>query len=49
MLELKKGVDILSTVGGVNSIEDAKKLFATKLDRTNLDRLFKISNEEAPA
>ena len=47
MLELKKGVDILSTVGGVNSIEDAKKLFADKLDSTNLDRLSRISNEEA--
>ena len=47
MLELKKGVDILSTVGSINAIEDAKSLFAEKLDAENLDKLSKIQNEEA--
>ncbi len=47
MLELKKGVDILSAVGGIDTIEDAKKLFAEKLDSETRERLSKIQNEEA--
>jgi phosphoenolpyruvate carboxykinase (GTP) len=47
MLELKKGADILSSVGGVSDIEAARSLFAEQLDSTNLERLSKIKNEEA--
>ncbi len=47
MLELKKGVDILSAVGGIDSIDAARSLFEEKLDGTNLERLSKIKNEEA--
>jgi len=46
-LELKKGVDILSDIGGVKTIADAKALFAKKCDKANLDKLSKITNEEA--
>ena len=47
MLELKKGVDILAEVGGIESIDEAKKLFQEKLDEEHLARLAKIKNEEA--
>ena len=47
MLELKKGIDILSAVGGVSTTDEAKKVFAEKLDSTTLERLSKITNEEA--
>ncbi|MHC4210138.1 MAG: phosphoenolpyruvate carboxykinase (GTP) [Planctomycetota bacterium] len=47
MLELKKGVDILSHVGGVKSIGDARKIFQDKLNPEHLARLEKIKNEEA--
>jgi phosphoenolpyruvate carboxykinase (GTP) len=47
MLELKKGVDILSEVGGIKSIDEARKLFQGKLDQEHLERLSKIKNEEA--
>jgi phosphoenolpyruvate carboxykinase (GTP) len=47
MLELKKGVDILTEVGGIRQIDEAKKLFQEKLDQKNLRKLEKIKNEEA--
>ncbi len=47
MLELKKGVDILSTVGGISSIDAARGLFDEQLDGDNLEKLAKITNEEA--
>ncbi|MHC4812004.1 MAG: phosphoenolpyruvate carboxykinase (GTP) [Planctomycetota bacterium] len=47
MLELRTGVDILSAVGGVESIDEARKLFQQKLDAANLAKLDKIKNEEA--
>ncbi|MHC4710547.1 MAG: phosphoenolpyruvate carboxykinase (GTP) [Planctomycetota bacterium] len=47
MLELKKGVDILSHVGGVKSIDAARKIFQDKLNPEHLARLEKIKNEEA--
>ncbi len=47
MLELKKGVDILSDIGGVKTIEEAKKLFEAKLDAVNLAKLGTIKNQEA--
>ena len=47
MLELKKGVDILSEIGGVKTIDEAKALFEKKCDEENLSKLSKIRNEEA--
>jgi len=47
MLEFKKGVDILSAVGGVLTIGEAKALFAQRLENEQLARLAKITNEEA--
>ncbi|MGI6656251.1 MAG: phosphoenolpyruvate carboxykinase (GTP) [Desulfobulbus sp.] len=47
MLEFKKGVEILSEVGGIATIDAAKKLFSQRLDSEHLGRLAKITNEEA--
>ena len=47
MLELKKGVDILSAVGGIASITEARKLFQEKLDDEHQARLSKIKTEDA--
>jgi len=47
MLELKKGIDILSTIGGINDLDVAKKLFVEKCDEKNLAKLNRIANEEA--
>jgi phosphoenolpyruvate carboxykinase (GTP) len=47
MLELKKGVDILAEVGGIKTIDAARKLFKEKLDKDHLARLDKIKTEEA--
>jgi phosphoenolpyruvate carboxykinase (GTP) len=47
MLAFKKGIDILSSVGGIQSIEEARKLFAEKADAENLDRISKIKTEDA--
>lgn len=47
MLEFKKGVDILSAVGGVTTIGEAKSLFEQRLDGEHLKRLSAIKNEEA--
>src|SRR5208337_404636 len=46
-LELKKGIDILSTIGGVKTLEQAKRLFDSKLDSRNMTKLRRIHNEEA--
>ncbi len=46
MLEFKKGVDILSAVGGIDSIEEARRLFKNKLDNEHLARLSRITHEE---
>ena len=47
MLKLKNGVDILSEVGGIKSIDAARKLFAEKLDADSLAKLEKIRTEDA--
>ena len=47
MLELKKGVDILSAVGGIKTIGEGRKLFEAKCDADNLAKISKIKNEEA--
>ena len=47
MLELRKGVDILTEVGGVKSLDAAQALFEARLDAENQGKLAKIKNEEA--
>lgn len=47
MLELKKGEDILAVVGGIASIDDARKLLDQKLDAENREKIAQITNEDA--
>jgi phosphoenolpyruvate carboxykinase (GTP) len=47
MLELKKGDDILSVVGGIQTKQEADALFEKTLSQESLDKLSKIKNEEA--
>lgn len=47
MLELRKGDEILAVVGGINTIAEARNVFANNLDEINNDKLGRIQNEEA--
>ncbi len=47
MLELYKGVDILTDVGGVATIEQARVVIGEKLDSVNQEKLAPITNEDA--
>ena len=47
MLELKKGIDILSKIGGIKTLDEAKTVFEESCDQQNLEKLNKITNEEA--
>ncbi len=47
MLELKKGVDILTDVGGVSAIAEARAIIEQKLDSVNQEKLAPITNEDA--
>ena len=47
LLELKKGIDILSDIGSITSIDEARKLFKEKCDDKNLAKVNTIKNEEA--
>ena len=47
MFELKKGIDILTEVGGISTLDEARVLFDARCDQENLAKLSKISNEEA--
>ncbi|HEY80770.1 MAG TPA: phosphoenolpyruvate carboxykinase (GTP) [Caldilineae bacterium] len=47
MLELRKGVDILTEIGGIKSLEQAQALFDARLDAANRAKLARIHNEEA--
>jgi phosphoenolpyruvate carboxykinase (GTP) len=47
MLELKKGTDILTEIGGINTLDEAKALFEARCDPEDVAKLAKIKNEEA--
>jgi phosphoenolpyruvate carboxykinase (GTP) len=47
MLKLRQGTDILSALGGVATIEQARALFAARMDEANRAKLGGIRNEEA--
>jgi len=46
MLELKKGVDILAALGGVETIEEARAIFRRKMDEESLAKISRIKSEE---
>lgn len=45
-VELKKGIDIVSDLGGIATLKEAKNLFQDKCDSENLKKIEKIKNEE---
>jgi phosphoenolpyruvate carboxykinase (GTP) len=47
MFELRKGMDILTEIGGINTLDEAKALFKAKCDQESVAKLSKIANEEA--
>jgi phosphoenolpyruvate carboxykinase (GTP) len=47
MLELRKGIDILSAVGGVQGIEEARRVIEGALDPDNRRKLAVVRNPEA--
>ena len=46
MLELKKGIDILSEIGGVKSADQATSIFKEKMDDANFEKIQKITNPD---
>ena len=44
---MKKGIDILSNLGSVVSVEEARNIFEKKCDSDNLKKISTIKNEEA--
>ena len=47
MLELNKGVDILTDIGGVKDAEEVKRVFRDSMDDDNFAKIEKITNPEA--
>ncbi len=47
MLELRKGGDILSEVGGVQTVEEARRVFARSMDAANRTKIAAISHPDA--
>jgi len=47
MFELKKGLDILTEIGGMKSAAEAEKVFRDSMDQANFEKIQKIKNEEA--
>ena len=47
MLELERGIDILSDLGGITTIADAQALFRERLDPENQAKLALIRNQKA--
>ena len=47
MLELKKGADILSEIGGISSLSEANDVFGKYCDEDTISKLEKIKNEDA--
>ena len=47
MFELKKGIDILSHIGGLKRAEEVENVFRDAMDDANLEKIQRIGNEEA--
>jgi len=47
MFELKKGIDILSHIGGLKSADDVEKVFRDSMDDVNFEKMRKITNQDA--
>ncbi len=47
MLEKKKGIDIVSKIGGIETIDAAMGVFKENMDQDNFSRIQRIKNQEA--
>jgi phosphoenolpyruvate carboxykinase (GTP) len=47
MFALKKGIDILATVGAIRTLDEANALFAAKCEPEEIAKLSRIANKEA--
>jgi len=47
MMKKKEGIDIVTEIGGINTVEDAKQLFKEKMDEENLSRIDRIKDSDA--
>lgn len=47
MLELKTGIDILTGIGGIETLDEARALFDARCDQETIEKLSRIGNEEA--
>jgi len=47
MLDLYAGVDILTEIGGINTLDEAEALFEARCDRETVEKLSHINHEEA--
>jgi len=46
MMQKKTGIDIVKEIGGITTVEAAQQLFASRLDKTHLDRIGQITHPE---
>jgi len=46
MMQKKTGIDIVKELGGITTVEAAQQLFASRLDKTHLDRIGQITHPE---
>ncbi len=46
MFTIKKGLDIVSEIGGITNVDAALKLFESKTDAANLEKIRRIKNAE---
>ncbi|RJP81870.1 MAG: phosphoenolpyruvate carboxykinase (GTP) [Desulfobacteraceae bacterium] len=47
MLERNKGIDIVLEIGGIKTVDQAMKVFQTRMDGENLKKIKKITNKDA--
>jgi len=47
MLQLREGVDILTQIGGIHTLDEAKTLFRDRCDADTAEKLGRIKNEDA--
>ncbi len=47
MLEKKKGIDIVSKIGGIETLDTAMDMFRENMDQENFSRIQKIRNKDA--
>jgi len=47
MMKKKEGIDIVTEIGGIKTVEESRQLFKEKLNEENLSRIDRIKNSDA--